>query len=705
MTTTPNLNVNLMATNSLQKEAIFNEAALVFDVLAAGVVINDLTTPPGSPENGDAYIVTATATGAWAGWEGRIAFYFNGWRSITPVHQMKMYVSADGDFKRYNSGSNTWVATPADVVEELGDLTDLTITTPSDGDMLVYDSDTGKWVNQAVPTGYDEIADLEDVDVSTPPTDGQLLAWDAGDSKWKPLSITVPTLLTQLTDINAAGRADGQILVWDEDNSEYVHADPVFDATVDQLTNIGDVDAATPSEGDALVWNGAAWVPGGVPASIDGSTDLADGFEGNANRILRLDPTELELIWVDHTIAALLDFDNDPVPTDGQFMRFRTSDSKWYPATVSIPAALNDLNNVQGTPSSGQVLTWNAGSSQWEPATIPTQLADWKDSVRLAIDTNVNIAGGGIANGVTIQSYTLQTGDRVLLRAQTTGSQNGIYVVPSSGAASRATDADANAEVTTGLTVMVERGDHAGQFMVLTTVGAITVGTTALTFSEMSAGGSDELSEMEDVTITTPANGHFLVFDGADWVNRVPVLSDLDDVDLSTPPTDGQTLRWDEISETWLPGTPTATVAELGDVGDVDLTTPPTDGQVLAWEASSSSWVPTTVEGGGGSSTLEINDQTASYTLVIGDAGKYVRMNVATPNDLTVPPNSSVAFDIGTSIPIRQVGAGQTTVVAGLGVTVNTAETLKLRKQGSGASLIKVATNTWDLVGDLELSA
>jgi len=99
---------------------------------------------------------------------------------------------------------------------------------------------------------------------------------------------------------------------------------------------------------------------------------------------------------------------------------------------------------------------------------------------------------------------------------------------------------------------------------------------------------------------------------------------------------------------------------------------------------------------------VEINTQTDSYTLVLGDATKYVRMNKGTACNLTVPLNSSVAFPVGTQILIRQVGAGQVTVVATGGVTITTSQTLLLRAQHSSASLIKVATDTWELAGDLE---
>jgi hypothetical protein len=94
------------------------------------------------------------------------------------------------------------------------------------------------------------------------------------------------------------------------------------------------------------------------------------------------------------------------------------------------------------------------------------------------------------------------------------------------------------------------------------------------------------------------------------------------------------------------------------------------------------------------------NIQTASYTLVIGDAGKTVEQNVATANDLTVPPNSSVAFPTGAIINLYQMGVGQTTIVAGVGVTIRARNGLKLAGQYAEAGLRKRDTDEWVLVGD-----
>jgi hypothetical protein len=122
----------------------------------------------------------------------------------------------------------------------------------------------------------------------------------------------------------------------------------------------------------------------------------------------------------------------------------------------------------------------------------------------------------------------------------------------------------------------------------------------------------------------------------------------------------------------------------------------------------------TALTGGGTSGAVTLNfdyavgnqaiesAQTASYTLVLGDAGKMVTMTNASANNLTVPPNSSVAFPVNTRIDVIQYGAGQTTIVAGSGVTIySSGSKLKLTGQYSGASLWKKASDTWVLVGDI----
>ncbi len=96
---------------------------------------------------------------------------------------------------------------------------------------------------------------------------------------------------------------------------------------------------------------------------------------------------------------------------------------------------------------------------------------------------------------------------------------------------------------------------------------------------------------------------------------------------------------------------------------------------------------------------ITANRQTASYTLVASDADKLVEMNVASANNLTVPAST---FSAGTQILLAQYGAGQTTIVAGSGMTIRSnGGKLKLSAQYSGATLVFISGTEAYLFGDI----
>lgn len=99
---------------------------------------------------------------------------------------------------------------------------------------------------------------------------------------------------------------------------------------------------------------------------------------------------------------------------------------------------------------------------------------------------------------------------------------------------------------------------------------------------------------------------------------------------------------------------------------------------------------------------IATNAQAGSYTLVLTDAGKLVEMGSGSAQTLTVPPNASVAFPVGTKIDVIQTGAGETTIAAGSGVTINSeGDKVLINAQWQAVSLVKRATDTWVLIGAL----
>ena len=100
---------------------------------------------------------------------------------------------------------------------------------------------------------------------------------------------------------------------------------------------------------------------------------------------------------------------------------------------------------------------------------------------------------------------------------------------------------------------------------------------------------------------------------------------------------------------------------------------------------------------------IAINAQTGTtYTTVLADDGKLITCSNAAAISVTIPPNSAVAYGIGTQLNFAQLSTGQVTLVAGAGVTLNSAGTkLKLGAQYAVATCVKTDTNTWFVVGNL----
>lgn len=91
----------------------------------------------------------------------------------------------------------------------------------------------------------------------------------------------------------------------------------------------------------------------------------------------------------------------------------------------------------------------------------------------------------------------------------------------------------------------------------------------------------------------------------------------------------------------------------------------------------------------------------ASYTPVIGDAGCFLIMSHTSTITVTLPNDASLTFPIGYRIDFMTYGAGRIQFVAGVGASVNGTPTLITRAQYSGVSVVKIATNSWIVVGDL----
>jgi len=371
--------------------------------------------------------------------------------------------------------------------------------------------------------------------------------------------------------------------------------------------------------------------------------------------------------------------------------------------------------------------------------------------VRVATTANITLSGEQTIDGVSVVA-----GDRVLVKDQTTGTQNGLYVA-SASAWSRATDADntPDGELKGGdFTLVLEGTVGSGYGYVCSNTSAITIGTTNVTYVAFNAAkaitAGSGLTESTPGTLDIATGGvtSAMILDGT-----------IVDGDINASAAIAKT----KISGTAITAADTGTVTSAmiadgtivdGDINasaaiaqskisglstslglKADLASPTFTGTVtIPAGASISGFAPLasptftgtnnvaaltasgliTASASGvaftdGTQTLEgvpsrtpILQKTASYTLsALTERDTLIEVANASATTITIPLNSAVAFPVGTSIDILQTSTGQVTIAGDAGVTVNSTPGLKLRTQWSSATLFKRATNTWVVYGDL----
>lgn len=138
-------------------------------------------------------------------------------------------------------------------------------------------------------------------------------------------------------------------------------------------------------------------------------------------------------------------------------------------------------------------------------------LFDSKGSVRVATTANGTLATA-FANGQTVDGVTLATGDRILLRAQSTAAENGIYTVNASGAPTRATDMDAWAEVPGALVIVEEGTANADTIWLCTSNQGGTLGSTSISWTQVTAGGYSNSNFVDKETPSGSVNGSNTAF-------------------------------------------------------------------------------------------------------------------------------------------------------------------------------------------------
>jgi hypothetical protein len=162
-----------------------------------------------------------------------------------------------------------------------------------------YVSPGGSGGGSSEPGVVESLDDLSDVDLTTPPTDQQILAFDDASDQWKPANQSSGAL-DDLTNVDAGTPSEGDALIYDSGTEEWIAGTPAID-----LGDLVDVNLGAPEDGDALIYDSATgkWIaaPGGAASSLSALTDvtLTDPADGE---VLTFDVASGE--WINATPAA-----------------------------------------------------------------------------------------------------------------------------------------------------------------------------------------------------------------------------------------------------------------------------------------------------------------------------------------------------------------------------------------------------------------
>lgn len=456
-------------------------------------------------------------------------------------------------------------------------------------------------------------------------------------------------------------------------------------------------------------------------------------FQGSGGGYWTADAGSTPTVLTDLTDVNLV----EGAGIDGYSLVWNNATSKWIASSVAASTlhALTDVTVTEGSGIDGFVLYWNNGATKWEAKAIPAQAFLSLSDVTVGSPSVGDVvayktSGGAGVHFISPSSLTTvaalsQVGD-VTYSGLTTGSflqWNGAAWGPSSSVAyftlSQMADGPGSMVGKAGQILVVNSLETALAYETSATLGFgpsfAGVNTQSGAAYTLVLGDLSKLVLMTDAssnTVTVPLNASvafpidavIMIEQGGAGATTIAATSGVtinefsNNLVLSGPYATGMLIK--TATDTWtLVRSATAAGGSLSSLTDVNVTEGVgINGYTLNWNNTASKWEAVAPIISNGPAYLGVNAQTASYILVLSDAGKLVQMNLtSTANNLTVPPNSSVAFPINTVIELEQIGTGVTTVVAGAGVTINTADTLVFAARYQRATLIKTATDVWEL--------
>tara|TARA_Y100000389_G_scaffold198218_1_gene234295 strand:- start:649 stop:6324 length:5676 start_codon:yes stop_codon:yes gene_type:complete len=616
--------------------------------------------------------------------------------------------ASGGGALSYDNTTGVFDFTPADTsgsggssVQLLDDLGDVTGTTYSATSFKILIPQAASGGNnptygfadmRSVTDTYIRIRDLSDVS-NTSATDGQALIFDGTSNKYVPSTLS-STTLAGLSDTAITNAQDGEFLKYNGTN--WINADIEYTdienppTLVDNLDDLGDVTVASPSTNAYLKWDGSNWVASifsglslsGLSVTTAGSATAGGGLSYNnstgeftytpaldtgiALSDLSVNTNSASgsggLSYNDSTGAftftppdlsgssgiALSDLSVAAEPTasgDGDLAYnsstgvftytppdlsgFSTFDGAYNSLTgkptlgavatsnsyndldnkPSIPSSIDDLSDVDTSttaPSNNQVLIWNG--TNWVPSNIPTLTAD-----QLSVTTATASSGNSsLSYNDSTGVFTFTPGDLSLY-----ATSSSLATVATSGNYTDLNGIPTIPVLLRNLQDVSENQIQNGHLLQYVSSG----GTAQWQNVALDSLGM-EISDLSDVDTSGCQSGDILKFDGTNWVDDTLLLHQLGDVTghdfTNTAASNGEFYLGTKSNGTYefYDAATLLSHAELGDLKDVVITNPG-GFEFLQWSPSTSRWINSVIN------ITELNDVNFISSPTVGQILQY----------------------------------------------------------------------------------
>ena len=481
----------------------------------------------------------------------------------------------------------------------IGQLSNVNVTganAPSDGQVLKWVQSASAWqpANDltAGSGGVSVLQDLNDVvytgtsDNGGPLNSGEVLYYNG--SNWTNSTLSVPSNVSDLSDVSNAAPSDGEALLWDAGNSLWVP---------------GTVSGGGGSDGndyvDAVSLSGTDLVIGRTGALADLTVDLST-FSGGAT-----------------TLNALTDV-NAGSPGDGQVLKWQASTSKWIAAadqtsTGGTGISLTDLSRTNASPAAVSKLEYDntTGVFTYTPPLLTGYLTAEADTLATVTSrgssttNNITVGGNGSTGGITLSdgSVAIRTGTGNVASIDLYCEVNNAHKVSIKAPAHSAFSGDHEFvlppdEGTSGY-LLSTNGSGTTSWVAPPSGGGVTDGDKgAIVVSQSGATWTLDatLNELSNVSVSSPQLNDVLKWDGSQWTSAADAtgggvtdgdkgaivvsqsgatwtldaaITELSDVSVSSPSI-GQVLKYN--GSNWVNGTDANdTAVSDGDKGDITV--------------------------------------------------------------------------------------------------------------------------------------